>query len=225
MDRMFRNQAIKSNVSKIIRDFADNSLLIRYLIIDYRQGKWAPTIAASNLQECAGRNESIINNLKLQKEIRQVFSPYHHLCQRCQDCCKIDIPFYRIDCILYGWNPNNPFMVPQTNLTKIIKKIILLPYKMLKKYALARKEPALTNIRDKSANACVFLTHAGCRFPWGSRPTFCVLFLCYHFIFEMSWRDFARYIRLSHKYLHHLSRSARLIVNECRRQSPGLRQK
>lgn len=214
-------QAPESKVAKGIRRFAYKSLVIRYLIMDYRQGQWAQKIAASNLLECAGRNESIINNEKLQKEIRQVFAPYHHLCQRCQDCCKIDFPFYRIDCILYGWHPKNHLMVPQTNLTRIMKEIIPLPIKKLKKYILGRKEPALTNSRDKTANSCSFLTDAGCRFPWGRHPTFCVIFLCEHFLFEMSRRDFARYIRLGHKYLHHLSRSARLIVNECRRQPPG----
>ena len=220
IENILGKQAPKSKVAKWIRRFAYKSTLIRYQMMDYWQGNWAQEIAAGNLQEVASRNESLITNEKLQQEMSQIFLLYHHLCQRCQYCCHSDLFIYRIDCILYGWKLNNPLMVPQINLTVIIK--LITPGQLNKLInQLFRRKADIKKLTHSEANTlvpCSFLTDIGCKFAYGRRPTICVLYLCEYFMSEMSWRDFTRYIRLAHQYCRHLSRSARLIVSEYRRQ-------
>jgi hypothetical protein len=224
IEHILGKQTPTSKAAKGIKRLAYNSLVIRYLMIDYLKEKWVQEIAASNRPELACRNEILLANEKFQREISQVFSPCRHLCQRCQYCCQIDLPFYRIDCILYGWRPNDGLMVAPKSLIYILKKTIPLPLRIFLREHLYRSKPEEKELTPSEATTqfpCSFWTDKGCTFALGRRPTFCVLYLCEYFMFEMSWRDFTRYIRLGHQYLHHLSRSLRLILTECRRQHPG----
>ena len=34
----------------------------------------------------------------------EIFAPYHPLCRECQYCCMIDLPLYRVDCVLNGFS-------------------------------------------------------------------------------------------------------------------------
>ena len=196
------------------RMFLFDCLNAWYGLLDYWAGKALRKVESSNFKEPMSRSLFLRRNAKLQRELAEVFAPYHPLCRECKYCCMIDLPLYQVDCVLYGFKPYPFMMVPATRLSDPVRKITfwLRPKQiafMLKSLlegipAPRKVQPSLKNT---SHSPCWMWTESGCKYEYGERPTYCVLYLCKDLIRQMSSKDYRKYFRTSCKYLLHLTRS------------------
>ncbi len=151
-------------------------------------------------------------NRALQEELRQVFAPLHRLCPECgSQCCReVEIPFSRLDGLLYGWrregSPAQSGEKVPTVLSCLRRDYL---YEKLKKFSRgSRTQPGGLEVREDGPSFfCPALGEGGCLLPWGERPAVCVFCACPQFLAEMSWGDYGRYISASARYLAHLARS------------------
>ena len=194
------------------RIFLFDCLNVWYRLLDYWAGKGLHKVISGDSKESKSRSLFLQRNEKIQREMAEIFAPYHPLCRECTYCCHIDLPLYQVDCVLYGFKPYSCMMVPATQLGDPVKKIAfwLKPqhaWKVLT--SLLRAVPAPRNIKpflkDTRRPPCWMWTESGCKYEWGERPTFCILYLCKNLISQMSSEDYRKYFWISCKYLRHLT--------------------
>ncbi len=196
------------------RMFLFDCLNAWYGFLDYWAGKGLCKVQSSDFKEPVSRSLFLRRNETLQREMAEVFAPYHPLCRECKYCCMIDLPLYQVDCILYGIKPYWAIMVPATRLRDPVRRIVrwlkpkqlsLILKSLLKGIPAQRKmQPSP---KDISQIPCWMWTDSGCKYEYGERPTYCVLYLCKNLIGQMSSKDYRKYFRTSCKYLLHLTRS------------------
>ena len=196
------------------RIFLFDCLYVWYCLLDYWTGKGLHKVISSDFKESKSRSVFLQRNKKIQRKMAEIFAPYHLMCQECQYCCHINLPLYQVDCILYGFKPYSCMMVPPTRLVDLLRRIAfwLKPkqiWNVLK--SLLRGVPAQRNMKPFIKNItrppCWMWTESGCKYEWGERPTFCVLYVCKNLIFQMSSEDYRKYFLTSCKYLLHLTLS------------------
>ena len=177
-------------------------------------GKGLQKVISRDFKESKSRSLFLQRNKKIQREMAEIFAPYQPLCRECTYCCRIDLPLYQVDCVLYGFKPHSFLMVPPTRLKDPVWRMAfwLKPKQIgnvLK--SLWRGGPAQRNtkpfLKTTTHPPCWMWTESGCKYEHGERPTFCVLYLCKNLIFQMSSRDYRKYFWTSCKYLLHLTRS------------------
>lgn len=196
------------------RIFLFDCLNTWYCLLDYWAGKGLHKVVRGDFKEPKSRSLFLQRNKKIQGEMAEIFAPYHPLCRECQYCCHISLPLYQVDCVLYGFKPYGCMTVPATRLGDPVSRMAswLKPKKIwnvLK--SLPGGVPVQRNMKpfpkNTSRKPCWMWTESGCKYDWGERPTFCVLFLCKNLIFQMSSEDYRKYFWTSCKYLLHLTRS------------------
>jgi hypothetical protein len=194
------------------RIFLFDCLNVWYRLLDYWAGKGLHKVISSDSKESKSRSLFLQRNEKIQREMAEIFAPYQPLCRECTYCCRIDLPLYQVDCVLYGFKPYSCMTVPATRLVDPVRRmaIWLKPkqiWKVLK--SLRRGVPAQRNMKPFFKNTtrqpCWMWIESGCKYEWGERPTFCVLYLCENLISHMSSEDYRKYFWTSCKYLRHLT--------------------
>jgi hypothetical protein len=156
-------------------------------------------------------------NRARQEELRQFFTPYHHLCPVCGSfCCReVAIPFSAVDRGLYGEmvagaapRQGKPRSEAGPGFWQCFREAYL--YRQLKNYSREQSGPggARRSAGEPAAvSFCPALGNSGCRLPWGERPAICVLCACPALLGAMSWAAYGRYLWVSSRYLGHLTRS------------------
>jgi hypothetical protein len=195
-------------------------LMIWYLSLDYWAGRWLPQLKGSKT-DLASRRIFSERNKAWQEEMGQVFSHCHPICRDCRHCCMIDLPLYQVDCVLYGFLPQPALMVPPLDFHGLAAEAFpwLTPAGLQQLRRSWRGQGQARNrqekfVRRQNPTPCWMWTQSGCKYPYGRRPTFCVLYLCDGLLLQMSWFDFRRYVWVSGKYLARLTRSMRAIFLE-----------
>ena len=193
-------------------------LTIWYISLDWYAGKLLSQASDGNILDFQSQKIFKQRNEKFQKEMAEVFNPYHYRCRRCQYCCMIDLPFYQVDCVLYGLKPRlfAPLMVAPTRFQELMKVFLL----WITPTICVRKLKILVHSKEKSSQVvkpacpCWMWTEHGCKYDYGQRPTYCVLHLCKGLIGEMDWADYRRYITVSSRYLAYLTHSMKDVAAE-----------
>jgi hypothetical protein len=198
------------------RKFLFDCLNVWYRLLDYWAGKGLHKMISRDFKESKIGSLFLQRNERIQREMAQIFAPYHPLCRQCTYCCYIDLPLYQVDCVLYGFKPYSCLMVPATPLVDPVRRMV---FWLRPKYiwdiltSIRRGVPAQKNMQLLLNNAtdqpCWMWTESGCKYGWGERPTFCVLYLCDNLIFHMSSEDYRKYFWTSCKYLRHLTLALR----------------
>lgn len=189
-----------------LRSRVDQGLELWFHLFDWRAAAWAGPKAAATLKSWENRGLYLQKNLEFQEDLQEVFFPYRVLCFDCGYCCSIwPAPISRIDCLLYGLSQDSRLVFPSPGFGAIGLRIL----KWTTPRLLWRFLPGIKKRKAPGPPPCGLLTVQGCSLPWGFRPTLCVTFLCATWINHMSWRDYRRYVGITLKYLHFLTRLVR----------------
>ena len=105
------------------RIFLFDCLNVWYCLLDYWAGKGLHKVISRDFKESKSRSLFLQRNEKIQREMAEIFAPYQPLCRECTYCCRIDLPLYQVDCILYGFKPYSCLMVPASRLVDPVRRM------------------------------------------------------------------------------------------------------
>jgi hypothetical protein len=202
----------------LVRNFTFEGLNVWHSFLDWWAGKLLSQARTGNIEDFQSQKIFKQRNEKFQNEMAAIFISYLYRCRECKFCCMINRPFYQIDCVLYGLRPRlyTHLMMPPTSFQMCLWDLLrwMTPAKLIVKFKERLFGEKGSSQGDKSLRPCWMLGEHGCKYAWGQRPTYCVLFLCRGLISHLTWADYRQYIMISLRYLAHLTWSMKEVRAE-----------
>ena len=182
-------------------------------------------MATGGTADLKSRRRFIRKNAELQEELGRFYAPYHQLCPVCDDCCfaphtpygQLDVLLFGLPAALSGPGIDLPLSMVLRELGYHLGEYLSFALRLVGIGHPGSADPEL--LRETRVSEC--LGGNGCQIPWGRRPAHCVLFACNLFLQNMDWGEYRRYLRLSLKYLRHLTVSLMAVAAEGRQPVRG----
>jgi hypothetical protein len=212
-----------TKVELYLRVFGRDAIRMGMILLGSLAGKYFKAMAADGKKELKSRKRLIQKNVELQSELVRFFASYHYLCPACDGCCHYaQIPYCQLDRILYGI-PDEPGIEISPSFLQelggLLHTYLTIPLKRVRIGNSEAGQPEL--FQQNRVSECLGIN--GCTIPLGKRPVHCVLFACGLFLKNMDRAAYWRYLRLSLKYLFHLTASLMAMVAEWRQQTARTR--
>lgn len=160
------------------------------------------------------RKRIIKQNIRIQREYRDIFCRFNQVCGVCGgSCCysHVDIPYDEIDVLIYDLHEEKLYRKIETlnlyDFTHKMKNIINKLTKRGRRNSLGLSIGRSVNVVNKMPPAC--LGEHGCLLPYGERVAACTLNIYKTLAAIMTWKEYIYYFRHSIKYMWHLTKAAK----------------
>lgn len=209
---MHRNTPTKVEI--YLRVLCRDLLRVAMLLLISLAGRYYKVMKVKGMGQLKSRECFIERNVELQKELGRFYASYYYLCPSCEGCChSLQTPYLTLDMVLYGIS-DRP--IAECDLIFQIKILFCHYFEVLQRWVQSGKQdvcqPQIFN--EDRVTECLGVN--GCIIPLGQRPTYCIFFPCGGFLKYMDWSEYWRCMRLSLKYLRHLTVSLMAIMAEYR---------